>query len=97
MPQSEAITKTQFFIPKLYSVILHNDDVTTMDFVVDIIVNIFGKNFDDAVNLMLKIHQNGAATCGVYEKEIAKSKQQSVLRAAKVAGFPLKCSIELEQ
>lgn len=96
MPQSEALTKTKPFVPKLYSVILHNDDITTMDFVVDVIVTIFNKNFDDAIALMLKIHESGLAICGVYEKEIAKSKQQSVLKAAKVAGFPLKCSIELE-
>ncbi|NLY03758.1 MAG: ATP-dependent Clp protease adaptor ClpS [Campylobacter sp.] len=96
MPQNKAQTKTELFIPNLYSVILHNDDSTTMDFVVDIIVSIFGKNFDDAMNLMLKIHNEGLAVCGSYEKEIAITKQKSVLNAAKVAGFPLKCTVEKE-
>lgn len=96
MPKSEIEVKIKPFIPTLYKVILHNDDVTTMDFVVDIIINVFAKNFDDAVTTMLEIHEKGAAICGVYEKEIALTKQQSVLRAALIAGFPLKCTIEQE-
>lgn len=96
MPQNKTQTKLELYTPSLYSVILHNDDKTTMDFVVDIIINIFGKSFDDAVKLMLKVHEEGAAVCGVYEKEIAVTKQQFVLNAAKIAGFPLKCTVEIE-
>ncbi|PSM52494.1 ClpAP chaperone-protease complex specificity factor [Campylobacter blaseri] len=94
--QSETVEKTKFFIPKLYNVILHNDDKTTMDFVVDILIQIFNKSFDEAVETMLKIHNSGQAICGTYQKEIAISKQKAVLNSAKVANFPLQCTIEKE-
>ena len=86
--------KTISFFPRPYKVILLNDDVTTMDFVVYILMDIFAKSFQDAVDLMMKVHKQGRAVCGAYPKEIAKSKQEAVLQAAKAAGFPLRCEIE---
>ena len=86
--------KTKSFVPRPYKVILLNDDVTTMDFVVYILMEIFAKNFNDAVDLMMKVHRQGRAVCGEYPKEIAECKQQAVLQAAKAAGFPLRCEIE---
>nr|WP_152819333.1 ATP-dependent Clp protease adaptor ClpS [Campylobacter fetus] len=75
---------------------LLNDEVTTMDFVVMILIDIFNKSKNEAIELMLKIHQNGRAICGIYTKEIAQTKQMEVLNLAKANGFPLKCVIEEE-
>lgn len=94
--QSETQKKTKIFLPKLYNVILHNDDKTTMDFVVDILVQIFNKSFDEAVEIMLIIHNSDKAVCGTYSKEVALCKQSAVHTSAKAANFPLKCTIEKE-
>ncbi|MDL2346676.1 ATP-dependent Clp protease adaptor ClpS [Campylobacter hyointestinalis] len=88
--------KTKDFKPNLYKVILLNDNVTTMDFVVFILVEIFSKSSNEAINLMLKIHEIGSGVCGVYTKEIAKTKQLQVLNLAKTNGFPLKCILKEE-
>lgn len=89
-------TNAKSFVPRPYKVILLNDDETTMDFVVYILMDIFAKNFDDAINLMMKVHKQGRAVCGAYPKEIAQDKQKAVHEAAKAAGFPLRCEIEEE-
>ncbi|ARR02118.1 MULTISPECIES: ATP-dependent Clp protease adaptor ClpS [Campylobacter] len=87
-------TKLKEFKPTLYKVILLNDDVTTMDFVVMILCEIFNKELNQAVNLMMQIHKNGSAICGIYTKEIAQTKQSQTLSLAKANGFPLKCVIK---
>ena len=88
--------KKEPFRPKLYKVILLNDDVTTMEFVVSILMRIFEKPVKDAVDIMFKIHKTGSGIAGIYIKEIAKTKQNAVIKAASDAGFPLKCIIEEE-
>lgn len=88
--------KKEPFRPKLYKVILLNDDVTTMDFVVAILVKIFEKSVQDAVDIMFKVHKTGSGVAGIYIKEIAKTKQNAVINAAKEANFPLKCILEEE-
>ncbi|EGU23832.1 ATP-dependent Clp protease adaptor protein ClpS [Campylobacter fetus subsp. venerealis NCTC 10354] len=80
----------------MFKVMLLNDEVTTMDFVVMILIDIFNKSKNEAIELMLKIHQSGRAICGIYTKEIAQTKQMEVLNLAKANGFPLKCVIEEE-
>lgn len=80
-------TKLQF--PKKYEVLLHNDDYTTMDFVIDILTEFFYKNEHEAYSIMLKIHKQGAAVCGIFTKEIAQTKVEQVRAAAKQNGFPL--------
>ncbi|MBQ7271665.1 MAG: ATP-dependent Clp protease adaptor ClpS, partial [Campylobacter sp.] len=70
--------------------------VTTMDFVVAILVKIFEKSVQDAVDIMFKVHKTGSGVAGIYIKEIAKTKQKAVLTAAKEANFPLQCIIEEE-
>lgn len=82
--------------PKLYKVILHNDDFTTMDFVVYILKTIFHKVHADAIQLMLDIHQKGSAVCGIYPKDIADTKSQEVIRLARLNDFPLLCTVEKE-
>ena len=64
--------------PQLFRVILHNDDYTSMDFVVDILVTIFHKTHAQAEQIMLQIHEKGKAICGVYTFEIAQTKAQQV-------------------
>ncbi|CZE47542.1 ATP-dependent Clp protease adaptor ClpS [Campylobacter geochelonis] len=94
--KGEVLEKTKTFLPELYNVILHNDDKTTMDFVIEILMSIFNKSFDDAAKIMLEVHNHGNAVCATYTKEIALSKQRAVIEAAKAANFPLKCTIEKE-
>ncbi len=96
--KKSSITKTKIkdFKPNLFKVMLLNDEVTTMNFVVMILIDIFNKSKNEAIELMLKIHQSGRAICGIYTKEIAQTKQMEVLNLAKANGFPLKCVIEEE-
>lgn len=82
--------------PKKYKVLIHNDDYTTMEFVVYVLQKIFHKNMDEAQAIMFKVHNEGVGVCGVYSFEIAESKSSKVLREAKENGHPLKCSIEPE-
>jgi ATP-dependent Clp protease adaptor protein ClpS len=83
--------------PSLYKVILHNDDYTTMDFVVDILISIFLKSKSEAVELMLKIHTDGKAVCGVYIYEIALTKAEQVKRLARENSFPLLATVEMDE
>jgi ATP-dependent Clp protease adaptor protein ClpS len=83
--------------PPLYRVILHNDDYTTMDFVVEILESIFLKTREEAINLMLKIHNDGKAVCGVYTFEIAQTKAEQVKQLARENSFPLLATIEIDE
>ena len=80
--------------PKMYKVLLHNDDYTSMDFVVDVLVNIFHQTHAQAEQIMLQIHEKGKAICGVYSFEIAQTKAQQVKQKAKQNEFPLLATIE---
>ena len=80
--------------PSMYNVYLHNDDYTTMEFVVDILMSVFGKPVEDAYGVMLKVHREGVGLCGVYTFEVAETKLNAVHRRAQEDGFPLKCSME---
>jgi ATP-dependent Clp protease adaptor protein ClpS len=80
--------------PQMYRVILHNDDYTSMDFVVMILTNIFHKNHKEAEVLMITIHEKGSAICGVYTYEIAQTKAEQVKKLAKQNEFPLLATIE---
>ena len=71
-----------------------NDDYTTMDFVVDVLVNVFNKTIDEAHMLMLKIHKQGEARCGLYSFEIAETKVSQVSVYAQENNFPLKAVIK---
>ena len=80
--------------PSLYKVLIHNDDHTPMDFVVEVIMTYFHKTKKAAVELMLKVHNEGTGLCGVYVKEIAETKVNQVTNAANTQGYPLQCSFE---
>jgi len=80
--------------PQMYRVILHNDDYTSMEFVVMILTNIFHKSHSEAEELMIAIHKKGSAICGVYTYEIAQTKAEQVKKLAKQNEFPLLATIE---
>jgi ATP-dependent Clp protease adaptor protein ClpS len=80
--------------PQMYQVALLNDDFTPMEFVVFVIQEFFGKDRDTAVGIMLKIHVDGKGVCGVFSRDIAATKVNTVMEAAKNAGHPLQAVSE---
>ncbi|MGH9441907.1 MAG: ATP-dependent Clp protease adaptor ClpS [Thermoanaerobaculia bacterium] len=80
----------------LYRVILHNDDYTTMEFVVEILETVFHKSPAEAHRIMMHVHTRERATCGAYPFEVAETKVGLVHERAKEAGFPLRASLEEE-
>lgn len=82
--------------PKKYKVYILNDDYTSMDFVVDILMSIFHKSYEQAENIMLEVHKKDRGLCGVYTHEIAETKVMQVIKKAKDNGFPLKATMEEE-
>lgn len=82
--------------PRQFRVLLHNDDYTTMDFVIEVLMTIFGKNLDEATAIMFSVHERGLGTCGVFTEEMAETKVAQVHDKARKAGFPLRCSMEEE-
>lgn len=82
--------------PRKYNVILHNDDFTTMEFVVKILVTIFRKSEQEANILMLMVHKEGQAVAGTYSLDIAQSKVQQATNQARMEGFPLRLTIQVD-
>ena len=82
--------------PRLYKVLLHNDNYTTMEFVVMVLIIVFHKPEAEAVQIMLDVHHRGIGLAGVYPHEIAETKVQRVLQLAQQAQFPLMCTMEPE-
>lgn len=80
--------------PKLFKVVMLNDDFTPMEFVVYILQAHFRHDIESATQIMLKIHHEGRGVCGVYTKDIAATKVELVLAAARKAGHPLQCIME---
>lgn len=81
--------------PRKYNVILHNDDFTTMEFVVKILTTIFSKSEAEANILMLKVHKEGQAIAGTYSLDIAQSKAQKATALARQEGYPLRLTVVL--
>lgn len=80
--------------PRRYKVLIHNDDYTSMEFVVHVLRRVFQKPEHEATRIMLAVHQQGLGECGVYTVEIAETKVDTVHAMAKAAGFPLRASME---
>ena len=80
--------------PRKYNVIMHNDDFTTMEFVVEILLEIFNKSEIEAESLMMTVHKGGKAVVGCYPYDIAVSKANAAKIRAKSAGFPFKMTVE---
>jgi len=80
--------------PRMHQVVVLNDDFTPMEFVVMVIQEFFNKDRETATQIMLKIHLDGKGVCGVYSKDVANTKVQQVVDAARKAGHPLQCVSE---
>jgi ATP-dependent Clp protease adaptor protein ClpS len=89
-----AESKPRLEKPPLYKVLLHNDDYTTMEFVVFILLTVFQLSEPDAVRIMLQVHNQGVGTAGVYTYEIAEAKVATVTSLAREHEFPLLASVE---
>ena len=98
MPQTQHTPNkhTMFRMPEpsFYHVLFHNDDTTTMDFVVMVLKSIFRKSQPEAENLMMKVHTEGSAIAGTYSLDIAESKVKKTHKLARANGFPLELTIE---
>lgn len=82
--------------PSLYKVIMHNDDYTTMEFVLAVLVNIFKKDLGEANKIMMDVHKKGVGIAGIYTYDIAVTKVTKAMNLAKEEGFPFKLTIEKE-
>jgi len=80
--------------PQMFQVVLLNDDFTPMEFVVLVIQEFFSKDRETATQIMLKIHLEGKGVCGIYTRDVATTKVDQVLQAARQAGHPLQCLSE---
>ena len=94
--QSSVATKDWVEVqePPLYKVLLHNDDYTSMEFVVSILENIFHKSQQEATRIMLNVHEQGIGIAGIYTQEICETKITIVHELARKNEFPLRCSME---
>jgi ATP-dependent Clp protease adaptor protein ClpS len=79
---------------KKYAVLLHNDDYTTMECVVEVLEKFFHKNQDEAMQVMLQVHHQGKGIAGIYNHEIAETKSLQAMEHARSKGYPLQCTVE---
>lgn len=82
--------------PKMYKVMIHNDDYTTMEFVIEVIVKVFHKSVSEATKIMFDVHNKGKGIVGLYPYDIAATKVKQVDTMARARNFPLKSSFEEE-
>lgn len=92
--EADPVTKAKR--PPMYKVVLLNDDFTPMDFVVTVIEHIYRKSHEDAVELMLAVHEKGSAIVGVYTREVAETKVDQTVEYARINEHPLQCAMEPE-
>ena len=89
-----AESKTKLEKPKLYKVLLHNDDFTTMEFVVFVLEYVFQRTEAESVVIMLKVHNEGVGVAGVYPHDIAYMKSHKTMNLARAREYPLLCTLE---
>ena len=89
--------RTNLKEPRRYKVVIHNDDFTTMEFVVTILVQIFLKSQEEAEALMLQVHHSSKAVVGIYSYDIAASKARKATEMARAEGYPLRLTVEPEE
>jgi ATP-dependent Clp protease adaptor protein ClpS len=92
----KTVTKERTKKPKRYKVLLHNDDYTTMEFVVWVLQSVFHHDEGSATEIMLHVHRNGMGVAGVYTREVAEMRVAQVDALAKEHEFPLRTSVEEE-
>ncbi|MBE1426984.1 ATP-dependent Clp protease adaptor protein ClpS [Desulfomicrobium apsheronum] len=90
----DIMVEDQLQEPRQFKVLLHNDDYTSMDFVVEVLMNVFGKSESESFAIMMSVHEKGIGLCGIYTAEVAETKVQLVHQMAKARSFPLRCSME---
>lgn len=88
--------KTKTKKPSLYQVLIINDDYTPMEFVILVLERFFGKNKNEATQIMFHVHKKGMGVCGIYPYEIAETKVVQVMEFAKKNQHPLQCTLEKE-
>lgn len=93
---SEEESQEKIDKPRMYKVLLHNDNYTTMDFVILVLVSVFHKSRGEAVKIMYDVHRKGVGLGGVYQREIAETKVKRVHSMAREAQYPFKASMEPE-
>lgn len=91
-PETDSRTETR--LPPLFKVLMHNDDYTTMEFVVEMLQSVFHKPPTEAGRIMLHVHFKGVGVCGVYPYEVAETKVARVHALARAQGYPLRCSLD---
>ncbi|MFT6987083.1 MAG: ATP-dependent Clp protease adaptor protein ClpS [Psychromonas sp.] len=87
---------TKLVPPSMYNVLLHNDDYTPMDFVIDVLQHFFRLDNESATEVMLNVHYKGVGICGTFIAEIAETKVAQVMKYAQENEHPLRCSMEKE-
>lgn len=87
-------TKTKINVPKKYVVVMHNDDFTPMDFVVNILMEIFNKQYEEAVAIMMQVHKGNRGVVGTYSYDIARSKSERAMMLAREEGYPFRVTVE---
>lgn len=92
----EKETREKIDKPRLWKILLHNDNYTTMEFVVTVLIGVFHKNQVEAIRIMLDVHQKGIGVVGTYTHEVAESKVARVQKMAQEAEYPLMCTMEPE-
>jgi ATP-dependent Clp protease adaptor protein ClpS len=92
--QQRTASNVELTEPPMFRVLLHNDNYTTMEFVVQVLDSVFNKPPAEATQIMLNVHTRGVGVCGVYPAEVAETKVMLVHHAARENKFPLKCSME---
>jgi ATP-dependent Clp protease adaptor protein ClpS len=92
----EVVERPKTQLPRRYQVVFHNDDYTPMEFVVEVLMQVFHKNEGEATYLMLQVHHKGSAVVAVYSRDIAETKVSQVMASAREQGHPLLCTAEPE-
>ena len=93
---TEVVDRVKPVVPRRYKVVFHNDDYTTMQFVVEVLMTFFHKSQAEATHIMLTVHKTGKGIAGVYTREIAETKVSQVMDHAKKSGMPLMLTAEPE-
>jgi ATP-dependent Clp protease adaptor protein ClpS len=95
---SAVITESEIKLekPKLFKVLLHNDDFTTMEFVIFVLMHVFLKNEAESFAIMMKVHEEGVGIAGIYTLEVATMKAEKAVNLARAREFPFLCTVEEE-
>ena len=90
----DSSVKVVMKVPKMFNVVLFNDNSTTVEFVILILTRIFYKSFEEAQEITLFIHNNGSGVAGTYSHEVATQKRNETIKIARANNFPLRCEID---